>query len=316
MRLLLGQALRPMEPVRYAKVFDSPEWGYQIKWDGVRILAHIQGEKTVLYNKKLRKRSDQYPELVQELQELFPGQEMILDGEVVVIVEGRPEFYRVIQRDWATNPASIRNLVQRLPIAYMVFDILYQDGQDLCACTFQDRQNWLRELAFKGTIVYPIDTVVEKGGSVFSAVVSHNLEGIVAKRLNSHYLIGKKSDCWRKIKNLKQQPFIVGGCLWKEGRPVALLLGVYVEEQLVYVGRVSAGLSGSELALINSSLTSNSNIRCPFTHAPRLNGEGEVHWLPPFLVVLVEFLEWTNDLKLRHPKVMGFSASAPEVCRI
>lgn len=315
--MLLGKALRPMEPVRFAKPFDSPEWGFQIKWDGVRILAHRQGRDTILFNKRLHQRTAQYPELVQALQDLFPEQELILDGEAVVIVEGKPQFYRVLQRESAVSPAAIRNLAQHSPVAYMVFDILYLNGQELCACTFQERQLRLKELSLNGPLVYPVETVWEKGEAVFAAAVAHDLEGIVAKQISSRYLIGKKSDYWRKIKNLKQQGFVVGGCLWREGRPAALLLGKYADEELVYVGRVSAGLSESQFNLINTSLAAPANHPCPFSQVPRLTNEaGEVRWLPPYLVVLVEFLEWTDDLKVRHPKVLGFSATDPNECRL
>ncbi len=306
-----------MEPVRYAKPFDSPEWGYQIKWDGIRILAHRQGRETILFNKRLHQRTVQYPELVQALQEQFPEQELILDGEAVVIVEGKPRFYQVLQRKSAVSPVVIRSLAQHSPVAFMVFDILYRNGQELCACNFQERQLRIKELSFNGPLVYPVETVWEKGEAVFAAVVARDMEGIVAKKLNSQYLIGQKTDCWRKIKNLKQQEFVVGGCLWREGRPVALLLGKFADEKLVYVGRVSAGISESQLNLINISLAKAVNQTCPFSQVPRLtNGAGEVRWLPPYLVALVEFLEWTDDLTVRHPKVQGFSATDLNECHL
>ncbi|MGI6648449.1 MAG: non-homologous end-joining DNA ligase [Bacillota bacterium] len=315
--MLLGKPFRPMEPVRYAEPFDSPEWGFQVKWDGVRILVHKLGQKVVLYNKKLHERTNQYPDLIEECLAVLGCQEAVLDGEVVVLAEGRPHFARVLQRDWATNPRTIRSLVQQLPIAYMVFDLLHLDGVDLTNLSFCQRQEYLQQLVAPGSIIYPVETVLGTGRSIFTAVVNRNLEGIVAKRLTSTYLLGQKSDLWRKIKNVKQQSFIVGGYLIKEGRPNSLLLGAYVENDLIYVGRVSSGLSAAHLNLIRDHFPPDPSVPSPFRDIPRLPpGETEVQWLPPCLVAVVEFLEWTDDLKVRHPKIIGFSTDSPESCTL
>ena len=311
----LGQPFLPMEPVGYGEAFDSPEWGFQVKWDGVRILAHYQPQKVVLFNRKQRERSAQYPEIIDALSQIVRTQQVILDGEVVVLVKGAPHFARVLQRDQVTHPKSIHHLQHQLPVHYMVFDLLYLNGRDLSTCSFLQRQDWLREIILPGSLIHPVDTVVEKGIASFNAVVKQDWEGIVAKRLDSPYRFGEKVDLWRKIKNWKRRPLVVGGYTHEQGRPKALLLGAYWENELIYVGRASVGLSTQHRRLLATQWALNPLIPSPFPKPPVLASEA-VQWLPVLLVAVIEFLEWTEDLKLRHPKILGFSTDSPENCTL
>lgn len=311
----LGDPFVPMEPVLYPAAFDSPDWAFQVKWDGVRILAHIDSGRVLLFNKRLHERTRQYPEIVRELAESIQAEQAVLDGEVICLVNGKPHFGRVLQRDWATNPASIKNLVGRLPVAFVVFDIVLLNGELLGKRSFEDRQALLREAVGTGKVVFPTDTFNGDGCSLFQAVVARDMEGIVAKQRQSPYLIGKKSDLWRKIKNTKRQCFVAAGCTLQGQRPNALLLGAYLGEALVYVGRVGIGLTEKLIDTLSSRFPRDGSVRSPFAHPPRLRGE-TIQWFTVFPVVNVEFLEWTDDMKLRHPKIIGFCTSPSSSCVI
>lgn len=304
-----------MEPVLWPAAFDDPEWDFQVKWDGVRVLAHHDGQRVTLYNKHLHERTRQYPEIVRELEQYPNLKQAILDGEVICLVDGKPHFGRVLQRDWTVNPGTINQLMASAPAAFMVFDLVCWNGEPLNRHTFAERRALLEDVIRPGEAVFPVDSFPGSGTALFETVTAQELEGIVAKQRRSSYLIGKKTDLWRKIKNWKRQPFLVGGYSLRDGRPSALWLGAYLNEDLLYVGKVGVGLTESISAALLEQFPRDPSVPPPFANIPRSN-QDSVQWLSDLPVVIVEFLEWTETLKLRHPKIIGFSLQPRSSCVI
>lgn len=303
--------LKPMEPRSAEKPFDSPEHLFQVKWDGVRILAFIEEGRVRLQNRKGGCRTKQYPEL-QVLPQLVRGRELLLDGEVVVMEEGRPSFPRVIQRDFCRRESTIRALVRHRPCTYCVFDLLYLDGKDLTGRPFLERQQILQEILLSQAPVYLNDNF-SGGVQLYREVERRGLEGIVAKEKESPYRFGEKGRSWLKIKPRRRLLCVVGGLAWREGTVRALLLGGYREEELLYIGRAGSGLSHRHRLMLGEFARRHRREKPPFVNPPR---ERDCLWLEPTLTVWISFFEWTAGLSLRAPVVEGFSDRRPAEAKL
>jgi bifunctional non-homologous end joining protein LigD len=304
-----------MEPVTWPAPFDHPDWLFQPKWDGVRILAHVRGPEVRLINRRGRERTAHYPEIVEGVRAVLRGQNAVLDGEMVVFWEGRPSFPRVMRRETAApGGPSLAVLRRTLPATYMVFDLLHLDGRELIGLELEARQELLRRHLVAGEPVLLTDSF-DQGSRLFAAVEERGWEGVVAKRRGSPYRFGK-SPLWRKIKVRRRQPCVVGGFTVASGGVVgSLLLGVWREQDLMYVGRAGSGLGGEEREALARVLAETVQPECPFDPVPRMRGPA-VRWVAPLLSVLVEYGEWTEGLHLRHPVVVGFNPVPVSACRL
>ena len=179
--------------------FDSEQHLFEIKWDGTRMLAFVQRDGLRLVNRHRAERTAQYPELA-GLAELPAG--TILDGELVVFAEGRPDFSRLLSRDQTCDPFKIRLSSRRLPATYVVFDLLYEGYRPLLDQPLSERRQRLCQLVedFGRPQVAFSDGVVGAGRALFAEVCRLGLEGLVAKRLASHYQPGRRTKAWIKIK--------------------------------------------------------------------------------------------------------------------
>lgn len=304
----LSAPVVPMEPRSYPRPFSSTEHAFQVKWDGVRIVAFVVAGRVRLQNRHLRDRTRQYPEM-RVLGEMLGNGTAILDGEMVVLLGGRPSFPRILERDFASDDDRIRRLAKKLPVLYAVFDLLYLDGADLRRRKWKERQELLAAAVREGDGVHLVESFPD-GEGLFAAVERHQLEGMVAKRLDSPYVPGKDSDYWLKVKRRQQGLFAIGGYTMSGKRLGAVLLGAYRDGGFYYVGRASSGLTETELAALRAHLEVID--RPAFENPPA--GQGK-RWVRPSLVAAVEFLEWTEDLKLRAPVIRGFSTLPPSECR-
>ncbi len=301
----------PMEPLPWPEPFDDTSYLFQVKWDGVRILAHIGRGRVYLHNRKLRERTRHYPEL-DRLVNLVRG-EAVLDGEMVAFKEGRPSFPLILERDLAV-PGGIaaRRSLALVPVCYMIFDIVYSNGEDLTGHPLGYRQERLRQVVSEDETVHLVESF-DTGIALFGAVSEQGMEGIVAKRRDSVYVRGKKNNAWLKIKKRIRQLVVIGGYTVRQGQINALLTGAYLGSRLVYTGRVAAGLSASDLAGLTPFLQASRRDTSPFDGMPP--GRDRV-WVEPRLAVLVEFQEWTDDLHMRQPVIRGFTKDRPEACKL
>ena len=307
---VLDRKITPMLAVSADEPFDSAEFGFEPKWDGVRTIAFVDGGVVRLQTRNLLDCTDQYPEAHGIAEALTGAYQAILDGEIVALDEkGVPSFQRLQARMHVQDAGKIRTLRRSTPVWYEVFDLLWADGQDLARLPLRERR---KRLALAVTPMGQIrhhDAFVGEGKALFAAVQEQGLEGVVAKRLDSPYVEGR-SAAWVKIKAQRSMECVIGG--WTEGRGGrekdlgALLLGVYRDGKLVPVGHVGTGFDARTLKDLLALLRERESPTVPFSRTPRVN---EVpHWCLPELVCEVRYTGITDEGVLRQPAYLGLRA--------
>lgn len=323
----------PMEPVPWPEPFDDPNWRYEVKWDGVRCIALVEGGRVRLFSRRLRERTGRFPEL-QALPGLLGGPvpagaggRTVLDGELVVLRDdGRPSFNRILERDLA-GPAAAARRSREHPATFVAFDLVQWADADLSARPLAERQARLRTVLRPAPPLVLLSESFTSGRDLFRAVAEQELEGIVGKAQDSPYRPGERSRHWRKVKRRLSLAAVVGGYTVTGGRLGALLLGAHADDgRLQYIGRAGSGLTAADAALVQQHLPVAG--RSPFApnpadpggHRPRAFRFGRqpdaVVWCQPQLVVQVEFSEWTADGLLRAPVCKGFLALPPTAARL
>lgn len=273
-----------------AKPFDSPDYLYEVKWDGYRCLALVAGGAHRLHSRRLRDLSDRYPELA-GLPRWVRGHQAVLDGELVALREGRPDFHALQERCGK--------------VSYVVFDLLNLDGRDLTAWPLEARREALRGLVAEAERLVFSDHVLEHGRAFYRAVTARGLEGMVAKRLGSPYLPGQRSPHWLKVRSLRVVEAVVVGYLGGPAGVRSLVLGTPRQDGLRYAGRVASGLSARRGRELLGRLRPRAS--CPLVDPERLPSDlrAGVRWAEPEVRCLVECLEVTSAGVLRHPVYRG-----------
>lgn len=294
------------------KPFDSANHMFEIKWDGIRALAFFEGARCRLQGRKLTDRSQRYPEIMRGISRLEGNG--ILDGEIIVLDDdGRPNFQRVLIREQTSNPERARLLIPKHPAIFVAFDLLFWNDQPLVDKPLVERKDLLsRLLDSPPSPIIASTYILEKGLAFYDEAVSERLEGIVAKRLDSPYRIGVRSDAWQKIKIRQQLDCVLVGTLREAGieRVRSLVLGVYQRGTLRWIGNVGSGLDHRTLLQLQTELTALESDEPTLSE----NVPGRIRWLAPTLVVRVEYLELTNEGRLRHPVFLGFVDTAASSC--
>jgi bifunctional non-homologous end joining protein LigD len=293
---------------------DDHRWAYEIKWDGVRAIAYVDGGRLRLASRNGRDITPRYPEL-RELGRALAGHEAVLDGEVVAFdAEGRPSFQRLQGRMHLTSDHVVRRLAQSEPVAYVLFDLLWLDGHSLPALPYSERRERLLALDLSGPTWQTPASHVGDGAAMLEASRARGLEGIIAKRLDSPYTPGRRPGTWVKVKNVRSTEVVIGGWLEGEGRRSgrlgALVVGYYEDGALRYAGRVGTGFDEAELNRLGGLLAPLARADSPFEgrQPPR-----ETHFVEPELVATVNYGEWTQARTLRHPVYKGLRDDlAPE----
>jgi bifunctional non-homologous end joining protein LigD len=317
----LDARIIPMLATPTSTPFDSPEWAFEPKWDGVRTIAFVDGAVVRLQSRNLRDVTAHYPEVELSCGHALTGAyRAILDGEIVAVdAEGRPSFQLLQPRMHANAAAVSRLRRQGPPIFYYVFDLLWVDGEDLTARALRERAKRLREVLQAMGAVRLSEAIPTEGTALFEAVKTRGLEGIIAKRFDAPYVQGR-SALWLKVKAKRTTDCVIGG--WTEGQGGrekalgALLLGVYEEAgaALRYVGHVGSGFDDTTLRTLLGELRPRETKRNPFTTVPKPNAP--VHYVRPELVCTVEFTEWTAEGILRQPSYKGLRQDIdPKECR-
>ena len=292
---------------------DDEHWGYEIKWDGVRAVAYVGGDGiTRLESRNLNDVTRQYPEAAAVGAAFDAGRTAVLDGEVVAFDEhGKPSFERLQGRMHLTGAAAIDARTRSNPIVYMVFDLLYLDGENLMRLPYTERRARLEQLDLNGPSWRTPAYHAGEGAVLLQASADQGLEGIVAKRLDSIYEPARRGGSWLKIKNTRRQELVIGGWLPGEGRRHgrigALLVGYYdhapPQPELRFAGKVGTGFDDKELAMLEKLLATRRRSTSPF-QGPKQPGKGAM-FVEPDLVAEIEFNEWTRQNMLRHPSYKG-----------
>jgi bifunctional non-homologous end joining protein LigD len=287
------------------------EWGFEIKWDGVRAITYWRPGELRIESRNLNDVSARYPEL-RALGPQLGSRETVLDGEIVSFDEhGRPSFERLQHRMHVTSASAIRRLAAEEPVNYLIFDLLYLDGHTTLELPYRERRALLEELALEGPAWQTPRYHAGEGRELLAAAAEQRLEGVVAKRLDSPYRPGKRTDEWLKIKHVNRQELVIGGWLpgkgARTGRLGALLVGFYEadeDHQLVlrYAGRVGTGFDEEDLERLGQELAARARDSSPFSGTQPPRG---ARFVEPELVAEVEFRQWTADRILRHSSYKG-----------
>jgi bifunctional non-homologous end joining protein LigD len=309
------------QPFMLATLSDRPPadkgWLFEIKFDGVRVLAARRGDHVELYGRSGQLITGRYPDLVQALL-APPIEHFVIDGEIVALDEsGRPSFQRLQPRMALTDPRDIEGAAARVPIEGVFFDCLALDGHDLRRLPLTTRKECLRLLLPQLGPVHYADHVVAQGKALLEAAAEQRLEGIVAKKAASAYTGGRSRD-WIKIKCQRRQEFVIGGYTDPQGSRGdfgALHIGLYDGARLVYVSKVGTGFDQAGLKSLSEKLMPLTRATPPFDAGAIPTGRGH-HWVEPRLVCEVRFSDWTKDGGIRHPTFLGLrSDKRPEDCR-
>lgn len=285
--------------------FSRAGWVFEIKYDGVRVIAERRGEEVRMLGRSGEDIAARYPEIAGALRGLAADR-FVLDGEIVAYdASGRPSFGRLQKRMLLSRPADVAAAMARVPVRAVFFDCLALLGHDLRRLTLLDRKECLGRILPPAGIAQFTDHVTEHGEAFFEAASEMGLEGIVAKRSESRYA-GKRSSDWIKIKCQRRQEFVIGGYAEARGggrRFGALHVGVYDDGRLRHVTRVGSGFDRAMQDRIWAELLPLRRADSPFGESsPRGRGS---HWVEPRLVCEVRFTEWTADGGLRHPIFLG-----------
>jgi bifunctional non-homologous end joining protein LigD len=283
---------------------DDGSWAYEIKWDGVRAIAFVQGGRLRLQARSGRDVTARYPEL-RPLAEALGAREVILDGEVVAFDGAQTSFARLQQR--GERPTAV---------FLYVFDLLHLAGHDTTRLPLRERKALLRRaLAFHGPVRLTPHRNTE-GEALFAEACRKGWEGLIAKRADAPYTHGRSRD-WLKFKCSAEQELVIGGYTAPKGSRTelgALLVGHYENGKLRYAGKVGSGFTHATLRDLGARLAELRRDDPPFADAPRIRA---ATWVQPRLVAQIGFTEWTRDGRLRHPRFLGLrdDKAAEEVVR-
>jgi bifunctional non-homologous end joining protein LigD len=303
-----------------ARPFSRAGWLFEIKYDGVRVLASRRGDVVELHGRSGQDVTARYPEVTRALLAL-PVDSFLIDGEIVAFEPGgRPSFQRLQARMGLTVAADVARGVRDVPVTGIFFDCLAADGRDLRDRPLTERKACLADLLPGAGVARYGDHVADHGEAFFEAASSARLEGIVAKRGGSRYVGGRSRD-WIKIKCYLRQEFVIGGYTDPQGSRGhfgALHIGLYEgpadRPRLVYASKVGTGFDEKTLRSILARLAPLARNASPFDVGSPV-GRGH-HWVEPALVCEVRFTEWTDEGGLRHPTFLGLREDKrPQECR-
>ena len=298
----------PRKPRKYAamsatlsdKVPRGGDWLYEIKWDGYRIVATVAGGEPELRTRRDQDYTKRFENVARELVKALKTPDCVVDGEVCALDEdGRPSFSAMQQGKPGT------------PIVYYVFDVLEIEGEPVIELALEERRKRLEKLLDKRNRIVKFSESFDDGDALLAAAEKQKLEGIMAKRLGSRYVPGRRSREWLKIKGHGRQEFVIAGYTRGQGRRAgtlgSLVLATYQGGDLVYVGNVGTGFNDREIDRLLKKLKPLERDTPPFREVPKMPRirKGDVTWAEPKLVAEVEFVEWTHDGRLRAPAYKG-----------
>ena len=298
----LPRELSPMLAVAGTLPSDDGRWAYEVKWDGVRALVAVEDGRVRLRSRAGNDVTASYP----ELGAVRLDGDALLDGEVVAFdAGGRPDFGLLQSRMHVGRPPAA--LRARTPVTLLLFDVLHAGGQDLTALPYDERRARLDALGVSGDSWQVPPSFPGEGAALLASTRDQGLEGVVAKRRDSRYEPGRRSEDWVKVKNVRRQSAVVIG--WKpgeggrSGRLGSLLLAVSGPAGLEFAGHVGTGFSAQVLLLLGRLLEPLAADGPPCA-VPREHAR-VARWVRPELVAEVEFTAWTREGRLRHPSYKG-----------
>lgn len=307
MNLFDQKGIRPMLIDERVEPYDDPNSIFELKLDGLRCIGYFDKENTDLRNKRDIKLLPRFPEL-RELHKAC-NEKCILDGELVVLINGKPNFRELQRRAILNDPFKIELAMQEYPACFVAYDIVYYDGKDITKDPLMERKQIL-ESVISETNSLAISRYIDTSGiALFELAKQHQLEGIVGKKKNSLYWFGKLTHDWKKVKWMKDEDFICIGYILKPNNMTSFILAKYgVDNKLVISNHVTLGASLNKLRQFGYK-----EVECPFTETPK--NCTSVVWIAP-IVCTVEYMP-SEQIDFRQATFKCFrDDKIPEECRI
>ncbi len=305
---------RFIEPMK-AKLVEKPpatgDWIYELKFDGIRLIAVKRDKKVSLLSRNQNDLSARFPEIVEAIENL-PARECVIDGEVVALDEEGRSSFQLLQA-WEMEG-------RKSPIHFYAFDLLQLDGKSLTGLPLEARKSVLEKLCTgMGDPIRYSGAIGSDPKRLLEEVKRRGLEGIIGKQRTSAYETGRRSGAWIKLKCVNEQEFAIGGYTPPQGARKhfgAILVGYYDDNKLVFAGKVGTGFTAKSLSTLHKKFRNEERDDCPFVDLPsKQNGQWvqgitpsmmrKMHWVNPKFVAEIKFAEWTRDEKLRAPVFLG-----------
>ena len=294
------KSLRPMLVGKTADPFNDDEYLFELKLDGVRCLAYLDGKGTMLLNRRGGKLLPKMPELAGLHKQA--NQKCILDGELISAAGGGLDFEEIKQRALMSNKARIDRMSRKIPATFVAFDILYAGGRLVTEESLSDRKKLLEATVVENERISVSRYIEGRGIELFELVKQRGLEGMIAKKNNSRYYQGRRTADWIKIKNLRDDDFVVCGYVQNSAHIISAILGQYDENgRLLYMGHASLSDSREDFAMIKKQKMAG---KPPFSNELPSGNEKAV-WIKLRLVCTVEFLNRTAGGMIRQPIFKG-----------
>lgn len=286
---LWNKDIKPMLLGEVDEVFDSKEYLYEVKYDGIRVLVFVSKDKIVIRSRYGIDITGLFPEM-KVLCKMVKN-DVIFDGEIIMLDNNKVSFSKLQKRIHLKNKKTIEFLSKTNPVIFICFDIIYE-GKDLINLNLLERKDILNK--YKDNDVFIKSTyVIEEGTKLFNAIKKLDMEGIVAKKINSKYLVNERSDNWLKIKNYKGEDFIILGYINKEeSHVISLVLGEDLNKKIVYVGKVILGKKRSLADKILKMKKAKGVVEIK---------DKDVIYIKPEIKCFVKYLERTDNGLLRQP---------------
>ena len=290
----------PMLATLAADVPHGTGWLYEVKWDGYRAIVRLAGGEATLTSRKGNDLTARFPTVAKALEKALRTPDCVLDGEVCALDErGRASFSAMQQGKPGT------------PHLFYAFDLLEVEGEPLVDRPLVERRKRLEQLIDRRNKTVQLSEAFDDGEALLEAAEEQGLEGVIAKRADSRYVVGKRTRDWLKIKTHGRQEFVIAGYTKGQGRRArsfgSLVLGVHRDGELVYVGNCGTGFTEETIAELLEKLRPLKRDASPFAVVPKMPKvrRSDVVWVEPRLVCEVEFAEWTHDGRLRAPSFQG-----------
>ncbi len=299
-RAPMWQDLEPMHAGLADAPFNKPDWMWEPKLDGYRILAFVKDGKASLRSRRGLELAQTFPGLAAELG--GQGAAMILDGELVAFdAHHKPSFHALQNRFQLKAARDIALAEKSTPVVFYAFDLLHFAGVDLRKAPYEDRRRYLAQCLLPSSIVQLVHAAHD-GVELYAAALASGFEGVVGKRKQSPYEAGRRSSSWVKVKATQSAEFVVGGYTKGKGARAplgALLVGYWDGNKLRYASHVGSGFDERSLPEVRARLEPLERRTCPFAEKPQVNAPAV--WVEPEAVAEVRFQGWTDDGSLRAP---------------
>lgn len=279
--------------------FDSKDYIFELKLDGIRAIAYLDKNETIIKNKRNKDITSIYPELSNIHKQI--KKRCILDGEIIVMKNNQPDFFTLQARSLLVDPLKIKIASRLNPTTFVAYDILYYDSKDVTNLELLKRKALLEDNIIENEFLSYSRYIEEKGIGFYNLAKKNNLEGIVAKEKISKYYIGKRSRVWLKIKVMQEDDLVICGYVKEKEKIKDLILGVYDENlKLHFRGTISLGVSTKDKKIIMDTASKH-----PSKPLFDISKDNEIVWMKPLLVGVVKYMMKTKSGWMRQPVFKG-----------